>query len=261
MEYAVLGRAEEGPQLRLDYREFSYAGKFVMSNTGKAVVRDPDAESGESVETGEATDPNPDLDRDWIADDRIVAAVAFNEDRTDPGVLWLRYVTVHESHRGAGHGARLAAFVTKRAEQRGYRRLRIAVNNPYAYDALYKAGFVYTGRETGMAELVLERPGPRDRATYQCGLDVYRDRDLSADEERFLARKEGREPPALVEAPIAADPALDAADVPETLASGGDAGRSPPDDVAEELGFGDSADTLDFEDPADRPGDDPESDV
>jgi len=255
----VLGWPDEGPTLRLDFRAFSYAGKFVMSNTGKAVARAAEPVAEPPAREGRPDAPLP-VDPEVFEDD-VVAAVAFNEDRTDPGVLWLRYVTVHESHRGAGHGARLAAFVTKRAEQRGYRRLRIAVNNPYAYDALYKAGFVYTGRETGMAELVLERPGPRDRATYQCGLDVYRDRDLSADEERFLARKEGREPPALVEAPIAADPALDAADVPETLASGGDAGRSPPDDVAEELGFGDPADTLDFEDPADRPGDDPESDV
>ena len=38
MEYVVLGWPSDGPTLRLDYRQFAYAGKFVMSNTGKAVA-------------------------------------------------------------------------------------------------------------------------------------------------------------------------------------------------------------------------------
>jgi predicted N-acetyltransferase YhbS len=202
MEYAVLGRAEEGPQLRLDYREFSYAGKFVMSNTGKAVVRDPDAESGESVETGEATDPNPDLDRDWIADDRIVAAVAFNEDRTDPATAWLRYVTVRRDRRGAGLGARLARFATARLRDREYERVKIAVNNPFAYHALYKAGFGYTGEQTGIAELVLARPGERSPERYRTGLDAYREREnLESEERAFLSANVGSDPPDVVPVP------------------------------------------------------------
>ena len=39
MEYVLLGWPPDGPTLRLDHRRFAYAGKFVMSTTGKAVVR------------------------------------------------------------------------------------------------------------------------------------------------------------------------------------------------------------------------------
>jgi len=208
MEFALLGWPASDPTLRLDFREFSYAGKFVMSNTGKAVARDPggpravppriDADI-DRPDPGSADDP---FERD------IVAAAAFNEDRTDPGVLWIRYITTRHDRRGEGIGARLAAFLAERAEQRGYRRCRIAVNNPFAYHALYKAGFVYTGRETGLAELVLERPGQRDAATYQCGLDAFRtdgDRDLSEDERAFLDRQEGDDAPTLVSTPNGVD--------------------------------------------------------
>ncbi|ERH03826.1 MAG: hypothetical protein J07HR59_00951, partial [Halorubrum sp. J07HR59] len=37
MEFTVLGWPPEAPTLRLDFRTFAYAGKFVMSTTGKAV--------------------------------------------------------------------------------------------------------------------------------------------------------------------------------------------------------------------------------
>ena len=203
MEFALLGWPDDGPTLRLDYRTFSYAGKFVMSTTGKAVARDPDVANDD-------TDPVPSTDTPATVDpsvfqDDVRAAVAFNEDRTDPGVLWLRYITVHTDYRGDGLAPRLAAFLADRAEERGYRRLRIAVNNPFAYHAMYKAGFAYTGRQTGLAELVLERPGERDRPTYQCGLDVFRDRDLSDAERDFLAAKERTDPPAIVDPPSGVD--------------------------------------------------------
>jgi GNAT superfamily N-acetyltransferase len=210
MEFVLLGWPETGPTLRLDYRQFAYAGKFVMSNTGKAIIRDPAASGDASASAGERAEtaavdteldapapPNPEA-----FDDSVLAAVAFNEDRTDPGVCWLRYITVARNRRGEELGPRLAAFVADRAEDRGYRRLRIAVNNPFAYEAMYKAGFVYTGRQTGMAELVLERPGQRDRASYQCGLDEYRERDLGDPEASFLEQREGAEPPALLEPQI-----------------------------------------------------------
>jgi GNAT superfamily N-acetyltransferase len=180
----LLGWPEDGPTLRLDYREFSYAGKFVMSNTGKAVIRRADARDSAA-------------DGKW--DEGILAAVAFNEDRTDAETLWLRYVTVREDCRGEGLGPRLCAFVAERAGNRGYERVRIAVNNPFGYEALYKAGFAFTGEETGVAELVLERPTrrPAERSAerYQTGLDVYRRRKLSAAEEAFLERKHGGKPP------------------------------------------------------------------
>ncbi|MDZ7746067.1 MAG: hypothetical protein U5K28_05970 [Halobacteriales archaeon] len=40
MEFETLGDATGGPKLRLNWRRFSYAGKFVMTNTGKAIFRD-----------------------------------------------------------------------------------------------------------------------------------------------------------------------------------------------------------------------------
>jgi GNAT superfamily N-acetyltransferase len=184
----LLGWPEDGPTLRLNYRAFSYAGKFVMSNTGKAVIRRADGADG------------AESDSKW--DEDVLAAVAFNEDRTDSETLWLRYVTVREDCRGEGLGPRLCAFATERAGTRGYEHVRIAVNNPFAYEALYKAGFAFTGEETGVAELVLERPArrPAEQSTeqYQAGLDGYRQRDLSAAETAFLDRKRDAEPPALL---------------------------------------------------------------
>ncbi|WP_423750547.1 GNAT family N-acetyltransferase [Salinirarus marinus] len=179
--FRVLGWPPDGPQLRLDYRRFRYAGKFVMSNTGKAVACDPDA-----TREGEY--------------DAALAAVAFNEDRTDPATWWLRYITVRDDLRGEGLGARLAAFAADRIESRGGDRIRIAVNNPFAYQALYKAGFGFTGEETGIAELVLERPDPRDTEAYQSGLDRYRTRDPGDPEATFLDDKRGASPPGRVDA-------------------------------------------------------------
>lgn len=172
METSLLGWPPDGPKLELDHRTFSYAGKFVMTNTGKAVVH----ENGE-----------------------IRAVAAFNADRTDPTCLWVRYITTHIEHRGEGIGTRLLGFVLDCAHERGYDRVRIAVNNPFAYEACYRVGFGYTGRETGLAELVLETP--RDgsktgvRKRYQQGLDVFRERESNESEGAFLDRKRGAEPP------------------------------------------------------------------
>ncbi|OIB57001.1 GNAT family N-acetyltransferase [Natrialba sp. SSL1] len=180
LTYELLGWPPDGPKLPLDHERFSYAGKFVMTNTGKAVARD-----GET----------------------IVAAIAFNEDRTDEHTLWLRYVTVARDRRGEGVGPELVSLVRDRAVERGYDCIRIAVNNPFAYEALYRAGFTYTGETTGIAELVLEYQPPtasendptgteREPDAYQNGLDEFRDRDLSGDETEFLESRVGSEPPA-----------------------------------------------------------------
>ncbi len=241
-EPVLLGWPPEGPTLRLDHRRFSYAGKFVMSNTGKAIVPsaggtssgdrarglfddgvsgkdDPGLPGGDDAGLPGGDDAGlpggddagyhggvDDTDRD--RSDDVLAVVSFNEDRTDPETLWIRYVSVREDHRGEGLAPRLCRFVVERASERDYARVRIAVNNPFAYEALYRAGFSYTGAETGLAELVLERPtvGPVERSTerYQAGLDRYRehdrdrDRDLSAEEWAFLARNQDAGPPDLL---------------------------------------------------------------
>ncbi|WP_144900837.1 GNAT family N-acetyltransferase [Halobellus captivus] len=205
MEFDVLGWPPDGPTLRLDYRVFAYAGKFVMSNTGKAVVRETDtansrSKSGSGVDSGDsvgATDADYDVD--------VVAALAFNTDRTDGSRLWYRYISVRSDAKGSGLGPRLAAFVALRAADRGYERIAIAVNNPFAYEAMYKAGFEWTGDETGVAELVLERPARPNRSgtigplpgadTYRAGLDRYRQRDLGDPEASFLRERIGADPP------------------------------------------------------------------
>ncbi|MFB6211425.1 MAG: GNAT family N-acetyltransferase [Halobacteriales archaeon] len=174
MEYTVLGRPDAGPTLRLDHREFSYAGKFVMSNTGKAVAR---------------------------ADGSIVAAVAFNRDRTDETTVWLRYITVRGDRRGEGIGARLAAFLVDRSPVAAD-RFRIAVNNSFAYEAMYKAGFGYTGERTGIAEVILEHPAERSADRYRTGLAVFADREeLTPAERQFIDRKRERGPPERVDPP------------------------------------------------------------
>lgn len=190
MEFALLGWPPDAPTLRLDYRRFAYAGKFVLGSTGKAVVRTGARGDGEY-------------------DGHVLAAASFDPDRTDETCLVVRYVTVRDDRQGEGLGARLLAFVAARAVDRGYDRVRIAVNNPAAYVAAYRAGFAFTGRETGVAELVCERPAarpaPRDADAYRDGLDRYRDRDLDDEAVARLDEKHAAGPPAVVEASTGAD--------------------------------------------------------
>jgi GNAT superfamily N-acetyltransferase len=197
MALRLLGWPADGPTLRLDYRRFAYAGKFVMSNTGKAVVRD----GSDPVTAPDDGDGGGDGGDDY--DDDVVAAASFNEDRTDAGTLWIRYVTVREDRTGEGLGARLCAFVVAKAAEAGYDSVRIAVNNPFAYEALHKAGFGWTGETTGLAELVLERPAATpatvDAETYRRGLDEYRERAVSDAERRFLDARVGADPPSLLD--------------------------------------------------------------
>ncbi|MFC7134203.1 MULTISPECIES: GNAT family N-acetyltransferase [Salinibaculum] len=174
MDFAVLGWPADGPTLRLDYEQFSYAGKFVMSRTGKSVARE---------------------------DGDVVGAVAFDPDRTDPDTLRLRYVTVRHDRRGEGIGPRLLRFTAERALDRGFERVCIAVNNPFAYEAAYRAGFGFTGETTGLAELVCAFGADRDPATYREGLDRYRERDLSAAERAFLDERTDAPPPPVVDDP------------------------------------------------------------
>ncbi|MFB6124912.1 MAG: GNAT family N-acetyltransferase [Halanaeroarchaeum sp.] len=179
MEFAVLGWPEDGPTLELDWRRFSYAGKFVMSSTGKTVARDADA---------------------------VVGAVAFNEDRSTDGRAWIRYVTVREDARGQGIGPRLTAYTVTELLDR-YESVRTAANNPYSYESFYKAGFAFTGETTGIEGLVLERgtDAPPSVEQYRAGLDRLADRDLTEAERTFLAEKRRAGPPARVDPPKGED--------------------------------------------------------
>jgi GNAT superfamily N-acetyltransferase len=132
-----------------------------------------------------------------VGDDGVVAAAAFDADRTDPSTLCIRYVTVRRDRQGEGIGSELLRFVRDRAVERGYDRVTIGVNNPFSYQAAYRAGFCYTGTEQGLGELELEWPGERSVARYQAGLDVFRARDLSPEEDSFLRAKADAEPPAV----------------------------------------------------------------
>ena len=168
VEFTLAGDLDGGPAMRLDHQRFSYAGKFAMTATGKAVAREGDAP---------------------------VAVASFNRDRSDADAAWIRYLSVRDDRRGEGIGARLAAFLAERLLEE-VSRVRIAVNNPFAYEALYRAGFGFTGRRTGIAELVLERPWTRTIETYRSGLAAFDERDdLSAAERAFVSRKSDGAPP------------------------------------------------------------------
>jgi GNAT superfamily N-acetyltransferase len=167
---------------RLDHERYAYAGKFVVPG-GKAVA----------LADGVSPDfPDP---REGYAEG-VLGAIVFSQDRTDEGTVWLRYVTVRRDRRGEGIGTRLATETTKRLHDRGYGTVRIAVNNPYSYEALSKAGFGFTGRETGLAELVMDHPS--DRGRYEEGLALFAERDLTDDERAFVREKRARGPPPVV---------------------------------------------------------------
>jgi len=170
MEFELLGWADDGPTLRLDHERFSYAGKFVMSATGKAVVRD----------------------------EAIVAAAAFDPDRTDESTLRVRYVTVRRDRQGNGIGSQLLRTVRERAAERGFERVVIAVNNPFAYEAASKAGFGYTGERTGLAERVMAWPAPDRTERYREGIESFREEELPPDASAFVDTHET--PPSVVEA-------------------------------------------------------------
>jgi ribosomal protein S18 acetylase RimI-like enzyme len=196
MEYAFLGEPGSGATLRLDYRAFAYAGKFVVGAPGKAALRT--ADGSPAVPWWEPDDSLPPTVDPSAFDDDVVAAVSFSPDRTDPDCCRLRYVTVHVARRGEGLGPRLIDRTVTRLAADGYERVRIAVNNPFAYAALYKSGFAYTGERTGIAEFVLERPAAepasereRDGERYRAGLRAFRDgdRDLDAAERSFVASR------------------------------------------------------------------------
>ncbi|MFD1571744.1 GNAT family N-acetyltransferase [Halorubrum laminariae] len=193
MEYALVCEPGADATLRLDYRAFAYAGKFVLGAPGKAVLRT--ADGSPAVPEWEPDEPLAPAVDESAFDDDVVAAVSFSPDRTDPDRCRIRYVTVHVARRGEGLGPRLIDRTVERLAKAGYDRVRIAVNNPFAYAALYKCGFAYTGEQTGIAELELARPADApaddDAERYRSGLRAFRetDRDLDPSEARFISER------------------------------------------------------------------------
>ncbi|MFB6293157.1 MAG: GNAT family N-acetyltransferase, partial [Halonotius sp.] len=113
MEFALLGWPAADPTLRLDYRRFSYAGKFVTGGTGVAVIRreaggsatataEKTTEANDDDSTGDADDELESLASlpDGVAEsdfaDGVLAAITFSPDRTDPSTLKIRYLTVRD---------------------------------------------------------------------------------------------------------------------------------------------------------------------
>ncbi|SDF63945.1 Acetyltransferase (GNAT) family protein [Halorubrum xinjiangense] len=199
MEYALVCPPGEGETLRLDYRAFAYAGKFVVGAPGKSVIRTPDGRP--AAPDWEPDEPLPDTVDPAAFDEDVIAAVSFSSDRTDPACCRLRYVTVHAARRGEGIGPRLIDETVADLAVAGFDRVRIAVNNPFAYEACHKCGFAYTGERTGIAELELERPAGSpadvDPERYREGLAAFRETDgeLSRAERRFVAERLERGPP------------------------------------------------------------------
>lgn len=180
MDFDYLGSVDDGPTLELDHEQFAYAGNFRLPKTGKTVVRD---------------------------DGSVIGAVAFNADRARENAVRLRYVTVREDRRGEGIGPQLLRFTGTRLRDR-YDDVLIAVNNPIAYQACYRAGFGWTGEESGMAELLLRYDPEHERSAdrYRDGLAVFQDRDLPQAQQAILDRYLDSEPPAIVPVPSTQSP-------------------------------------------------------
>jgi GNAT superfamily N-acetyltransferase len=162
-EHEIVGRSDV--TLELDENEFAYAGKFRVPG-GKAVTRSEDGS--------------------------IVAALSFSPDRAEDEAVRVRYITVRSDLRGEGVGSDLLEHAADCLLGR-YEAVRISVNNPFSYGAARKAGFVWTGEETGLAELVMEKTRPLDgdeaAERHEGALRLLRERDLSDDEEEYLREK------------------------------------------------------------------------
>jgi Acetyltransferase (GNAT) family. len=191
VNFELLGHPPDAPTLRLDHERFAYAGKFVLSSTGKAVARDP--EEPPAGPDGQTTGSS--------ATDGLVGATSFSDDYDDPDRRRIRYVTVREDRRGEGIGPRLLRF-TADTLARHTGAVAIAVNNPMAYQAAYHAGFVWTGEETGMAELLLSYdPGTGTADRYRAGFDLFAERDLPDPHRAVVDRHADGDPPPVVDVP------------------------------------------------------------
>lgn len=170
--YEFLGWPDDGPTIDISHERFAYAGKFILPGTGKAIVR--------SSQPGS----HP-----------IKGAVAFNDDRGVQNAARIRYITVSESTRGRRLGPKLALFVQDQIIGQSYSLVRIAVNNPIAYEAMYRAGFYYTGETRQLNEVVLSTDAPLSPSKYKTGLQTFDKADLPDRQVRLIDRGMDRGPP------------------------------------------------------------------
>ncbi len=133
-----------------------------------------------------------------IDNSEFIAVISFSEDRTDANAVWLRYLSVRDDYQNEGIGPRLLRSVT-RYLLGDATTVRIAVNNPFAYVAAHKAGFVFTGDTTGLAELILEYPSVYVQLDYMAGLAEFREADhISSEEVQYIERKQNSPPPRII---------------------------------------------------------------
>ena len=152
---------EGGPPIFLERDKFSYAGKFIRKDTGKIL-----AKSG----------------------GKIIAAISFSADRNDKEIVWIRYIVVEKNLRGKSVGPKLLSYAVKSLMERAG-LIKIATNNVFAYRALYKSGFEYTGKKTGISELVLEYPRDQTEEKYLEGIEMFQLEKCLTDEAIELLSK------------------------------------------------------------------------
>ena len=144
----------------LDHEEFSYAGKFRLP-TNKVVARECDGD--------------------------IVGVLSYDEERGSEATR-IRYLSVRSDRQQQGVAADLVEEATDRLLD-DYPAVRISVNNPYAYGAVHRAGFGYTGDTGPQQEVVMQRPHETGR--YEEGLRKLLEADLSGEQRRYVERKLG----------------------------------------------------------------------
>jgi len=171
----VLLGLEEATSIVLPQEEFAYAGQYRMKRYGKAVLtRRPDRPTAAAA---------------------IIAALSTDRHRIQENRLVVRTIDVRREARGNGWGPLLLRSVLPAVATAGFETIQINVNNPFAYIAACKAGFGWTGRTTGLAELIMTRPTDRpsrwSRGRFIAGLSLYRRRRLDTASRGLIARYRG----------------------------------------------------------------------
>ena len=170
----ILG-LEEAISLDLPQEEFAYAGQYRMQRYGKAILtRRPERPTAAAA---------------------IIAALTTDRHRIHHDRMVVRTIDVRRAERGNGWGPLLLRSVAHAYSTAGFDTVQINTNNPFAYIAACKAGFGWTGRTTGLAELIMTRPTDRptrwSRGRFIAGLSLYRHPRLDAAGRRLIARYRG----------------------------------------------------------------------